>query len=298
MNIYKNIKKVGLLSMLGLAFVACDNDNDLRPSGFDVSEQPKGVLDQWIYDNYTKPYNIEATYKWNQAFGYYDKVLTPPKEENVKPALQMVKKIWLDSYADAAKEKEKFVKGIAPRQFHLIGSYNVNNDGTITLGEAGGGARITLFNTNYVKNNDLESVRQFVHTVQHEYVHILNQTRDFDRVAWAEISKGGLYTSSWYLYEDPESNALGFVTSYARSNYDEDFAETASFILMKTKAEWEQFLAELTSESGKKDILAKVDLVVAYYKDEFDIDFWELRDHAERNTNDVVSGNFEETNEN
>ncbi|MBB1138801.1 substrate import-associated zinc metallohydrolase lipoprotein [Myroides sp. WP-1] len=292
MNLYKNLKKIGFLSLVGLALVGCENDNDLGPSGFDLSAENRNELDQWIYDNYTVTYNIAATYKWNQAFGYYDKVLFPPKQENVKPALQMVKKIWLDSYAQAAKEGDKLVKRIAPRQFHLIGSYNVNNDNTITLGEAGGGARITLFNTDYVKHDDLASIRQFVHTVQHEYVHILNQTKDFDRVAWAAISRGGLYTSSWYLYDDEESNEVGFVTSYARSNYDEDFAETASFILMKTKVEWEEFLAGIKSPSAKADILAKVDLVVSYYQEHVGTDFWELRDRAEQNTNDVLNGNF------
>ncbi len=291
MKVYKFLKTAGLLSLFGMALISCDNDTDLGPSIFEIDENPvRNELDQWIYDNYTKPYNISATYKWNQAFGYYDKTLFPPRVENVEPALRMVKKIWIDSYNSAATSE--IVKEIAPRQFHLIGSYNVNDNNTITLGEAGGGARITLFNTDYVKHDDLESIRQFVHTVQHEYVHILNQTKDFDRVSWATISQAGLYTSSWNSYDDEISNELGFVTSYARSNYDEDFAETASFILMKTKVEWEAFLAGLQSPSAKADILKKVDLVVSYYKDRLNIDFWALRDLAESNTNDVINGRY------
>ncbi|TDS55928.1 substrate import-associated zinc metallohydrolase lipoprotein [Myroides indicus] len=285
------VKSLGLLSVISAAFISCENDNDLGPSIFDLTEKPKTELDQWIYDNYTKDYNIAATYKWNQAFGYYDKTLFPPKEENVKPALQMVKKIWIDSYTQAGGED--FVKKIAPREFHLIGSYNYDPDlQTVVLGEAGGGARITLFNTDYVEHHDLESIRTFVHTIQHEYVHILNQTKDYDRVTWSKISPGGHYTNSWYLYSDEESNNLGFVTNYARSNYDEDFAETASFVLLNTKAEWEAFLNDISEPEGRKKIESKVEQVVRYYKEQLKIDFWQLRDFAEQNTDDVVNDNF------
>ncbi len=292
MKVFNIANRIYFFAILGLSLTSCDNDNKLdSESIFEIKDEgPKTELDQWIYDNYTKPYNIAATYKWNQAFGYYDKTLYPPKLDNVQPALQMVKKIWIDSYTQAGGED--FVKYIAPREFHLIGSYNRNDDGTITLGEAGGGARITLFNVDYVKHDERESIDMFVHTVQHEYVHILNQTKRYDKESWAKISSGGLYTSAWYLIDDEESNELGFVTSYARLNYDEDIAETASFVLMKKKAEWEAFLNGLKSAKAREDIEKKVAIVVKYYKDQHGIDFWQLRDFAEQNTQDVLDGNY------
>ncbi|MDR0229299.1 MAG: putative zinc-binding metallopeptidase [Flavobacteriaceae bacterium] len=290
MKVMNLVKKAGFLTVLGVSLTSCEKEPALKESIFDITEKPMSQLDQWIHDSYVDPYNIRATYKWNQAFGYYDKTLYPPKIENVEPALRMVKKLWIDTYTEIGGER--FVKRIAPRELHLIGSYNVNSNGTITLGEAGGGARITLFNVDYVKYNELQSINMFIHTVQHEYVHILNQSKPYDKEAWSKISKGGLYTSSWYLVDDEESNELGFVTSYARSNYDEDIAETTSFILLKSKADWEAFLAGLKSEQARKDILAKVDIVVKYYEEQFDIDFWKLRDAAERNTNEVLNGNF------
>lgn len=289
MKVINIAKKAGFVAILSLGLMSCEKDSALNDSIFDETEQTRNELDQWIFKNYVEPYNIRATYRWNQAIGYFDKTLYPPKVENVQPSLSMVKKLWIDSYTEVGGED--FVKKLAPREFHLIGSYNRNNDGTITLGEAGGGARITLFNVDYVKSDDQKSVNQFIHTVQHEYVHILNQSKPYDKEAWSRISKGGLYTSSWYLSKDEESNELGFVTSYARSNYDEDFAETTSFILLKSKAEYEEFMDELP-DSARHDILRKVAIVVDYYKEQFDIDFWELRDAAERNTNDVINGNF------
>lgn len=290
MKVINIAKKAGVLAILGLGLISCEKESALKESIFDDTEKTRNELDQWIHNNYVSTYNIRATYRWNQAIGYYDKTLYPPKVENVKPSLSMVKKLWIDSYTEVGGED--FVKKLAPREFHLIGSYNRNTDGTITLGEAGGGARITLFNVDYVKYDDEKSVNKFIHTVQHEYVHILNQSKPYDKEAWSRISRGGLYTSSWYLAEDEESNELGFVTSYARSNYDEDFAETASFILLKSKADYNKFIRELPNEKAKQDILKKVAIVVDYYKEQFNIDFWELRDAAERNTNDVINGNF------
>lgn len=290
MKIVNILKQVGILAIVGIGFTSCDNDNKLKDSIFNIEEKEGNDTDKWIEKNFREPYNIRATYRWNQAFGYYDKTLYPPNVDNVIPALSMVKKLWIDSYTDVGGED--FIKSIAPRELHLIGSYNRNNDGTIVLGEAGGGARISLFNVDYVKSDNRESITQFVHTVQHEYVHILNQSKPYDKVAWSKISDGGLYTSSWYLYKDPESNELGFVTSYARSNYDEDIAETASVVLLKSKAEWTEFLANIKSEKARQDILKKVDLVVEYYKEQYEIDFWELRDRAEVHTTEVVNGNF------
>lgn len=284
------VKKTALCLFGAVLLTGCEKEEALGESIFDLSEKELTPLDQWIDENYVEPYNISATYKWNQAFGYYDKTLTPPKIENVKPALQMVKKLWIDSYTEIGGRT--FVKETAPRQFHLIGSYNINGDGTITLGEAGGGARITLFNTDYVKSDDLESIKQFVHTVQHEYVHILNQTKPYNKNAWKEIGNGG-YTSVWYTINDTVSNNIGFVSSYARSNFDEDFAETASFVLMNSKQEYEDFLNGIKNKEGRRIIEEKINAVSEYYRTKLKMDFFALRDAAERNTNEVLSGNLD-----
>jgi substrate import-associated zinc metallohydrolase lipoprotein len=89
-----------------------------------------------------------------------------------------VQKIWLDSYKAIAGAD--FVKTIAPREFVLVGGINLNTTGTITLGLAEGGQRITLFETDNVNKKDRANVKRFVQTIQHEYIHILNQTRPFD----------------------------------------------------------------------------------------------------------------------
>ncbi|WP_430614969.1 substrate import-associated zinc metallohydrolase lipoprotein [Flavobacterium sp. JP2137] len=286
MKLISFLKTTTFIASFVLVATSCSKEDSLGESRLSLEEAPKTELDQWIDANYRIPYNIRATYKWDQAMGNYDKLLYPPKLESVKPALEMVKKIWLDTYTEVGGAS--FVKKISPRELHIVGSYNVNNNGTIVLGEAGSGARITLFNADFVDRSKLDDIRQFVHTIHHEYVHILNQTKPYDKQAWSTITPGK-YTSTWYLITDvTESHELGFVTNYARLNVDEDIAETASYILMHTKVEYETFMAGL-SVTARALVQRKVDIVVEYYKSAFDMDFFELRDVAERNTIDAIS---------
>jgi substrate import-associated zinc metallohydrolase lipoprotein len=93
------------------------------------------------------PYNINVQYKWNQNLVDNNRFLAPPLQSKVQPALEIVQKIWLDSYKAIAAD---FVKTIAPREFVLVGGINLNTTGTITLGLAEGGQRITLFETDNV----------------------------------------------------------------------------------------------------------------------------------------------------
>lgn len=292
MKVKNIVKGVGLVFTASVLLTACSKEDSLRSESiFDTTEKSKTEVDKWIEAKYTKPYNIAATYLWDEAMGKPDKTLFPPRVESVKPALQVIKKIWIDSYSEIGGVN--FVKKIAPRQLHLIGSYNLNHNGTIVLGDAGGGAKITLYNADYVNFKDISSVKRFVHTIQHEYIHILNQTKPYDTSAWDVVAKvNGGYTSSWYNQTDAASNALGFVTPYARSNYDEDFAETASFVLLKSKVEYDAFIAKVP-EPGKSVIQKKVVMVEKYFKTQFNMDFYALRDAAERNTNAVVAGDVE-----
>ncbi|MBF4473487.1 substrate import-associated zinc metallohydrolase lipoprotein, partial [Flavobacterium sp. HJJ] len=212
--------------------------------------------------------------------------LFPPLVSSVKPALEIVQKIWLDSYKTIGGAD--FVKKIAPREIVLVGGVNLNSVGTRTLGLAEGGQCVTLFETDYIYKSDRANIKEFIHTIQHEYIHILNQNKPFDEKAWAAITPVG-YTADWYNYTNASSNELGFITSYARSNINEDFAETASVILISSKAEYAAFLNNIVSDSAYFALIAKEALVVKYFKDAFDMDFYALRDEAEKNTNAVIN---------
>jgi substrate import-associated zinc metallohydrolase lipoprotein len=285
MKILKQYKAIMFVAGV-LTFGACAHEDQPGESQLDYTQPQKTTLDNWISTNYLIPYNINAQYKWNQNTVDNNRFLFPPMISSVQPALDVVKQIWLDSYSTVGGSD--FVKKIAPREIVLVGGVNSNTNGTRTLGIADSGQRITLFEVDYLDKTSRANVTEFIHTIQHEYVHILNQNKPFDEQAWQKISPGD-YTGTWHLEELEDSRNLGFVTNYARNNIIEDFAETASTILTSSKAEYALLLASITEESGRQKLKQKEALVVQYYKDAFNIDFYALRDQAEKNTNNVIN---------
>lgn len=286
MKILKRYKAIAIITG-AMLFVACAHEDQPTESQLDFSKPNKTELDKWIDTSFLDPYNIKVYYEWNQNLVDNTRYLFPPTVEKVKPALEIVKKIWIDSYTTIGGEN--FVKKIAPREFVLVGGMNLNTTGTRTLGLAEGGQRVSLFQIDYLNKNSRPDVTEFIHTIQHEYVHILNQTKPFDEQAWSKLTPSG-YTTSWYVEEIEDSRELGFITSYARLNIYEDFAETASTILTSSEAEYDAILASITDPEARANIQKKEAIVVQYYKDAFDIDFYALRDEAQKNT-DAVLGN-------
>jgi substrate import-associated zinc metallohydrolase lipoprotein len=278
--------KIALLVMVSTAIISCANDERPGDSQLDYTQPTKTALDNWITTTYLNPYNINVQYKWNQNTVDNSRYLFPPTIDKVQPALEIVQTIWLKSYATIGGPN--FVKKIAPREIVLVGGVNLNSVGTRTLGLAEGGQRVTLFETDYIDQSDRANVSEFIHTIQHEYIHILNQNKPFDEKAWKTLTPGG-YTADWYNYDIPESNELGFITSYARSNINEDFAETASMILIYSKAEYAAFLDGIESPTAYAALKAKEAIVVKYFKEAFNMDFYALRDEAEKNTTAVIN---------
>jgi len=288
MKIMKLLKynKIAVLALVSITLFSCGNDDLPGESQLDFTQPEKTSLDNWIDVTYLNPYNINVQYKWNQNTVDNSRYLFPPEVDKVKPALEIVETIWLKSYA--AIGGPDFVKKIAPREIVLVGGVNLNSVGTKTLGLAEGGQRVTLFETDYVDKSDRDNVAQFIHTIQHEYIHILNQNKPFDEKTWKTLTPGG-YTADWYNFEIEESNELGFITSYARSNINEDFAETAAMILIYTKEEYAAFLDGIENPFALQALKAKEAIVVKYFKEAFNMDFYALRDEAEKNTTSVIN---------
>ena len=284
MKIFKTYKAVVIAGAMFLA--SCAHEDQPKESQLDFTTPAKTELDNWIGTNFLNPFNINVYYEWNQNLVDNNRYLYPPMVDKVQPAMEVVKKIWIDSYTTIGGAD--FVKKIAPREFVLVGGVNLNTNGTVTLGLAEAGQRVSLFQVDNLNRKSRASITQFIHTIQHEYVHILNQTKPFDEQAWAKLTPSG-YTTSWYVEPIATSRSLGFITSYARLNIYEDFAETAATILTSSKAEYDAILASITDANAKANIKAKEALVVKYYKDSFNIDFYTLRDEAQKNTDAVIN---------
>ncbi len=265
------IKSLALLLLI-LVSACSNNETALTESIFDDTTPELSETDVWIRNNFIFPYNIEVLYKWDDNEVDQGRYLFPPEEEKVIPLMEKVKDIWIDSYSELGGDD--FIKLVAPRQIVLVGGYNVNSNGSITLGVADSGMKITLFRVNDLDLENIEVVRRFFKTIQHEYCHILNQTKPFSTEFQGITPED--YDGSWTNYSLSEAYDDGFITQYARSSPTEDFAEMTSIILTNSNEEYEAILAEMTTEAQGK-IRAKENIVASYFNNEWGINIYELQ---------------------
>jgi len=279
---------------IALLVIGCKKSENLGSvddiAGLGGDTWVKGPIDNWVYDNLTKPFNISVKYKWDQFELELNKDLVPPDEEKIIPVMQAVKKVWIDTYI--AEAGDVFIKNYCPKFFVLCGSASWNSDGTITLGTAEGGRKIVLYVLNDFRTkamadytpSDSNTVKQLFHTIEHEFGHILHQNvlyrEDFKRIT------PGFYTANWNNVSDNAARRDGFVTAYAMSAPDEDFVEMIAMMLIEGRAGFDKIVNSIppgTSINGitQADAIAKLRkkeaMVVAYYKDVWGIDFYSLQ---------------------
>jgi len=271
------MKKLYIAAVLALSLAACNNKENLSSeSVLKPRTTAKTALDTYIYNNFQQPYNIIVTYNYIDADFEMGKYFYPPTEAKVQPMLEIVKKVWIDAYTEVAGAN--FIKEVAPRQISLIGGYNVNPSGTITLGFADSGMKITLFNVDQLDVTKHAATRQYFHTIQHEYCHIINQRKPYSE-EYGKITPSD-YTANWYNVRLADANKKGFITPYSMLNDIEDFAEMTSGILSMSKTDWDAKINAIPEE-GRKLIRKKEAFVVAYFKSEWNIDLYRLQEVVE-----------------
>jgi substrate import-associated zinc metallohydrolase lipoprotein len=169
----KEILKKGYFALIVIILVtSCKKEGTLN-ANLDIIDKniiDKTSTDKWLDDNYLNPYNIEVKYRFDRFELDLGKVITPPSEVQVIPAMETVKDVWIKPFETIGGAT--FIKRISPKQFILAGSAAYNSDGTITLGTAEGGRKIVLYVINDFDKTNLRSVKQMVQVIQHEYTHI------------------------------------------------------------------------------------------------------------------------------
>ncbi len=250
-----------LFFAISILFTSCTKDEDLGKSLIDTSTPELNDVDDWIRENYTYPFNVEVKYRWDNSEVDNSKILTPPAKADVIPFLDKMKKIWIDPYVNAGGID--FMKRFIPKQMILIGSHNYNDNGSIVLGQAEGGRKISLFDLNYInfdftgmssweKGKAMEPILRVFKTMHHEFGHILHQTVAYP-IEYKKICTG--YTSNWMNFNDMNAKRLGFITAYSMLNPDEDFVEMLSTFLMSGDAGWNKIIdgIYIYDESWNKD---------------------------------------------
>ena len=271
----------------------------------DITEYPilypenwvPGPVDQWILDSLTKPYNISAKYKWDQfEFSNVTKTLVPPEESQVVPLLSTIKKAWTAPYVEEAGLV--FYNKYSPKFFILSGSNEYNVDGSVVLGTAEGGRKVVLYGVNLFKikgmpgydpGRDSSFVKDwFLHTIHHEFGHILHQNIMYP-VEYKSITKGLYQGGNWINWSDADARRDGFITAYSSVDFNEDFVEMIAMMLTEGRAGFNNIvnsIPEGTSPQGTTKAQAqaylrqKEAIVVSYYKNAWNIDFYSLQNRT------------------
>jgi substrate import-associated zinc metallohydrolase lipoprotein len=270
-----------ILACVAIGLPACKKSDDLDKSlvGLGGDTWSKTALDNWLYTTFTKPYNLEVKYRWDGAELDPTKTLVPPDSTKIRPLMEMVNSSWIEPYI--REKNAAFIKMYSPKQYMLVGSVEYNSNGTVKLGEAEGGYRVTLYDVNNFDKSNRAKVLQVLKTIHHEFTHILHQTviypKDFPLIT------GGGYTADWNNQPLADGLALGFVTQYARAAPEEDFAEMVSVMLTQGRGGYETILK--TANTNVTNIRKKEAIVVGYFKQTWGIDFTGLQTKIQQDLN-------------
>lgn len=261
--------------------------DDISGLGGDTWAQTE--LDKWLHDSITLPYNISVKYKWDQFELEIDKTVVPPKEEQIIPVMQSLKKVWIDPYI--AEAGITFFNKYSPKFFVLAGSPSYNRDGTFTLGTADDGRKITLYQLNDFRNKSMAGytstdsavLKQMFWVMEHEFAHVLDQ--NVRRPTAFDAVTAGFYTSDWINTNDAEARRDGIISAYGVSRNLEDFAEMISHMLVEGKSGFDAIVNSITGTSirgttpevAKARLRTKEQLVINYFKDAWNIDFYSLQ---------------------
>lgn len=264
-----------LLSIIigSMGIISCSTE-DVLPNdpilGLGGDDYVPTELDNYLYESFVIPYNIEVKYRWDPYELNVNRNLVPPEEEQVRLVMETVKAVWMDPYTEVGGSD--FLKRYQIMKYILAGSPEYQEDGTIVLGTAEGGNKIVLFAVNVFNPKNRPAVTQMMHTIHHEFAHILHQQIAIPQ-GWRGLSSEW-YTATWYNTSNQQAQAQGLVTAYAKSSMEEDFVETISVLLVHGQQVFEEIVANNPSQA---EIFRKKEaLVIAYFKD-LGVDFRALQ---------------------
>jgi len=298
------LKNISLLLLMAVTcgLCSCESDDLKGESVFDeISLTENSEFDNWLEANYRKPYNIDFKYRYsdNESDRAYNVI---PADLDCSKALAiLVKHVWIESYVEALSPE--FMRTYVPRVIQLTGSYKWNANGSQVLGTAEGGLKVMLYGvneldidnprintTNPYESHDVKPIDMnywFFHTMHHEFCHILTQKKEYD-TSFRAISAANYHATDWINLEDKKVAKEGFVTSYAASEYNEDFAEVYATYITNSPEGWQKIIDAAGTE-GAAILNQKLNLMKEYFHNSWNLDLDNLRDIVLRRSAESVN---------
>ncbi len=273
------------LTFTGLATLlsSCEKEDALDPNSVFVdSVIPKNPLDNYIYNNYTKPYNVELLYKYiDKESDMAYRLVPAPYEASVRLTKLMLY-ASMQPY-DVVTGGTQFLKDNFPKLITFTGSVPVQTNGVIILGTAESGTKVSLYNLLELSEangkNPTFLNQYFFKTIHHEFQHILNQNRPYPS-NFKEISGLSYVDDEWNAKYTTTGAAVaaGFISPYASKADGEDFAELFSFYVTRSQADFDAILNSAgATPAGRTIVNNKLAIVKTYMKSEWGVDMDLLR---------------------
>lgn len=260
-----------LTLFLAAAAVSCEKD---KPSGQSILIDPvieKTEFDEWLDRHYMEPYNIRFEYRLpdkESHFGYW--VTPPPMDKSIEVA-KVIKYATLDTMTelmasdDPEADPTLFAKEYFPKVLYLVGSYEIDFNGTVVLGSAENGLQINILGVTFF-DRYAPSVPGLL---LHEFMHILD-----GRIPVSSEYRtigGSDYVGDRYTSADNTYLQKGFLNNYARSSPAEDIAVTGGAIIGESAAWWAEQLNKAGTE-GRAKLEKKREILKAWLRDSYSVD--------------------------
>ncbi len=265
------------LACCGATLLSCNDSKLGGDSIFSTEAQKRNSFDQWLYKNYTMPYNVDFQYRLKTEETDKSYNFVPADSAKTAKLAIITKFMWFDPYAETIGLD--FVKENVPRIIVAVGIPGYTRYRTEVVGSAEGGYKVTLSKVNALTDDLLKDYRSmtgfYFHTMHHEFMHILNQKKPYDE-SYDNISRSDYVSGNWTSVPEKRAYALGFVSPYSMENPAEDIAELYSIYVTSTPQEWNAIM-QAAGTKGTSIINRKLKMVRDYMKNAWDADIDLLR---------------------
>ena len=295
-------------------FMSCSDDESTNyvPESKELSADE---IDVYFQENFQEKYGSTVRWQWIDKYVDINYIVAPAMRKVLIPTGEMIRRFWIEPFILESQASGECIRKHFPPEIVCVGSELRNADGTRTLGYADAGVRITLTELNYFDLTNREWVIQQLHTMHHEFSHIIHQTykmpngfnkitedtytgqawKDINTNAQAELIEKGISSPTTHEIDSVAQNMAiqrGMLTPYGTSSEFEDFAEFVSLYLLTEPAVFEEtYIASDPKrtflDEGKANIDKKLALVKEYYVSNFSIDLTHLREIILQRLNEI-----------
>ncbi len=279
------------MAMMAFAFIACE-EKPLDPDSQVIdSATEQNDFDKWLVSNYVEAYNIDFKYRMEMNESQMSYWLVPAEYNKSIVMAKLVRHLCLEAYDEITGSRD-FIKEHFPKMIHLIGSAAYKNNGTMILGEAEGGLKITLYMINNLMLDPDYLNYYYFKTMHHEFAHILHQKKpystDFNLISGSDYVTDA-WSDTWSGDADAQKN--GFISEYASKEANEDFVELIAVYVTSTAAEWNSVIKN--AGDGAAIINAKFDIVYNYMLNTWGINLDDLREVVQRRQSEIETLDLE-----